>query len=148
MNWTGKYWTVGSTCCHSVLSDRSLWTQTLLGTGSSSATRSPGTIETVGTLPIKTKRNRDAGSRGVKSHFLNSWINLNYINKVPPPCHFSSSGCICPRSDGQPSPTPSAPNSESQWGCDSEGPTWAALMRILHSLGLGLPLLCKCRTKE
>lgn len=140
-NWRGKYWRVGSTCCHSVLSDRSLWTQRQQGTGSSSATRSPGRAWTVGTWP-KTKQTMISLCCPGKS--IRSGTGSFTFKHIPPLCHSSLSGCICPRSDGQPSPTPSAPNSESQWGCDNEGPTWAAPRRTRHSSGLCLLPLYRC----
>lgn len=71
---------------------------------------------------------------------------LDSVQYVPPLCNSSLSGCIGPGSDGQPSPTPSAPNSGSRWGCDSEGPTWAAPGRTPHSSGLGLLPLYKGET--
>ena len=131
-NWRGKYWIMGSTCYHSVLSDRLLWTRTLLGIGSSSATRSPGRVWTEGTRTKEEKRNN-----GFDRSILTN-TGLFAIRQIPPLCHSSSSGCICPRSDGQPSPTPSAPNPESRWRCDNEDPAWAAPRRTRHSRGLGL----------
>lgn len=146
-NWRGKYWRVGSTCYHPVLSDRPLWTRRLLGTGSSSATRSPGTAWTVGTWQ-RQQRETNNKNRKCLGKSIRSGTGLYTVRQIPPLCHFSLSGCICPRSDGQPSPTPSAPKSESQWGCDNEGPTWAAPGRTLHSSGLCLLPLYGCKKKE